>query len=85
MCDLFADISQFVEIVDLSPLGVQEMSRGVYNELLKSPDFWSLIPASSVLLTQQDALMIEPLADYFFNMTLLGLRGILISFFSCFP
>ena len=72
MCDLFADISQFVEIVDLSPLGVQKLSRGVYNELLKSPDFWSLIPASSVLLTQQDALMIEPLSDYFFQYDFIG-------------
>ena len=63
----FADVANFVEVVDLSAFGVEKLSRGAYNSLLKSSHFWSAVPASSVFLTQPDALLIEPLTDDFFK------------------
>lgn len=63
----FADVANFVEVVDLSAFGVEKLSRGAYNSLLKSSHFWSAVPASSVFLTQPDALLIEPLPDDFFK------------------
>ena len=67
MCALFSDICDFVEIVNLDLFGVKKLDRNSYNALLKRSDFWSAIPASSILLTQVDALLIEPLPDYFFQ------------------
>lgn len=63
----FADVANFVEVVDLSAFGVEKLSGGAYNSLLKSSHFWSAVPASSVFLTQPDALLIEPLPDDFFK------------------
>lgn len=69
---LFSDISDFVEVVDLSFLGIVKLDLGVYNQLLKASHFWSAVPAASVLLTQADALLIEPLPDYFFQYDYIG-------------
>lgn len=51
----------------MSAFGVEKLSRGAYNSLLKSSHFWSAVPASSAFLTQPDALLIEPLPDDFFK------------------
>ena len=72
MRELFADMSDCVDVIDLSDFGVDKLSRGVYNSLLKSLQFWSVIPACSVLLTQSDALLIEPFSDEFFKYDYIG-------------
>ena len=69
---LFSDISDFVEVVDLACLGVARLDRDIYNKLLKSSHFWSALPATSVLLTQSDSLLVEPLPDYFFQYDYIG-------------
>lgn len=72
MKELFSDITDFVQIFDLAYLDTLELTRYSYNKVLKSSDFWSLIPATSVLLTQQDAFLIEPLSDEFFKYDYIG-------------
>ena len=72
MRSLFADVSDFVEVVDLSAFGVEKLSLGIYNKLLKASQFWSAVPASSVLLTQPDALLVEPFPDEFFKYDYIG-------------
>ena len=72
MKELFEDVTDFVEVVDLSVFGVSHLSIGVYNSLLKRSHFWSAVPASSVLLTQSDAIMIEPFCDDFFKYDFIG-------------
>ena len=72
MRSLFADIADFVEVLDLANFGIGELTRGAYNHLLKLPRFWAAVPASSVLLTQADALLIEPLIDDFFKYDYIG-------------
>lgn len=72
MRSLFADIADFVEVVDLAAFGVEKLTRGAYNNLLKMSQFWAAVPASSVLLTQVDALLIEPLPDEFFRYDYIG-------------
>ena len=69
---LFADIKDLVEICDLSTFGFHELNRDKYNQLLKTKQFWTQIPAKSVLLTQPDALLIEPLPDSFFKYDYIG-------------
>ena len=72
MRGLFVDVADFVEVIDLSGFGIERLSRGVYNNLLKSSQFWSEMPASSVLITQPDALLVEPLPDEFFVYDYIG-------------
>lgn len=72
MKSLFADLDDFVEVVDLSVFGIESLTRGEYNSLLKAPQFWSAVSASRVLLTQSDALLIEPLSDEFFKYDFIG-------------
>ena len=72
MRDLFDDISDFVDVIELSGFGVEKLSRDTYNSLLKTSQFWSAVPASSVLLTQSDALLIEPFPDEFFKYDFIG-------------
>ena len=69
---LFSDIKEFVEIKDLTSFGISELNLIAYNELFKDSQFWKKIPAKSVLVTQQDALMIEPLPDDFFKYDFIG-------------
>ena len=69
---LFTDVFDFVEVIDLSAFDVERLTRDVYNSLLKSSQFWSEMPASSVLLTQTDALLVEPLPDDFFIYDYIG-------------
>lgn len=72
MRSLFSDIDDFVEVVDLTVFGVEMLNRDVYNNLLKLSRFWNEVPASHVLLTQPDALLIEPLPDTFFEYDYIG-------------
>jgi len=72
MSALFSDVIDFVEIKDLSSFGITKLDRDSYNELLKDSQFWAKIAAKSVLVTQQDALMIEPLPDEFFDYDYVG-------------
>ena len=72
MHSLVADVSDFVEIVDLSRFGVDDISQSSYNQIVKSSAFWSSISSSSVLLVQSDSLLIEPLPDYFFEFDYIG-------------
>jgi hypothetical protein len=69
---LFDDMVDFVNVIDLSVYGISHLTRSVYNSLLKTSQFWSAIPASSVLLTQPDALLIEPFSDEFFKYDFVG-------------
>lgn len=69
---LLSDVSEFVDVIDLSPYGVYELSRNSYNELLKQSLFWKSITASSVLIIQNDALLIEPLPDCYFKYDYIG-------------
>ena len=73
MCALFSDIKDFVEVVDLAAIGFAiKLSLQSYNKLLKCSQFWDKVQASSVLVTQPDALMIEPLPDEFFKYDYIG-------------
>ena len=69
---LFVDITDFVEVFDLASFGIAKLTRVAYNKLLKLPQFWNAVPATSVLLTQPDALLIEPLPDDFFKYDYIG-------------
>ena len=70
--ELFSDYAKFIEIKSLGAFGVSNLNRITYNNLLKDSKFWKTIVAKSVLVTQQDALMIEPLPDDFFKYDYIG-------------
>ena len=69
---LFEDVKDFVEIIELSDFGISKLSRDTYNQLLKREQFWKIIPAKNILLSQTDALLIEPLPEVYFQYDYIG-------------
>ena len=72
MRGLFSDLGNFIEIGNLSIFNIAKLNRASYNNLLKNSRFWEKLTARSVLVTQQDALMIEPLPDDYFKYDYIG-------------
>ena len=61
----------WIKIEDINSNIILENSIGI-NQLMKSADFWSLLPSEKLLIIQTDALLAESLPEYFFNFDYLG-------------
>lgn len=72
MREIFSDLEEFIKVVNLNIFGIAKLNHCVYNNLLKKEKFWEVLKAKSVLVTQQDALIIEPLPNYFFKYDYIG-------------
>jgi len=69
---LFSDILNLTDLIEISTLGIDEISIDNYNALLKSSNFWSCLIAKKVLIFQTDALLIEPLEFSMFKYDYIG-------------
>ena len=58
---------------------------GDYNLMLKSKDFWQLLPEDRILLIQKDALLIEPVPEAFLNFGYVGAPFLPRSIVDIFP
>ena len=72
MRDLFADLPYLVTVIGLDSVGIAELDRNSYNSLLKKALFWSSLPGKSVLISQVDALLVQPLGNVFFEYDYIG-------------
>tara|TARA_Y100001968_G_C19449572_1_gene767605 strand:- start:2962 stop:3885 length:924 start_codon:yes stop_codon:yes gene_type:complete len=63
MKNLFSDISQFVNIIQLNinNSDLINIDIPIYNSIFKSSSFWESIPSKKILVFQTDSLLIEPL------------------------
>ena len=69
---LFSDILNFTNLIEINTLEIDSININRYNNLLKSPNFWSGLIAEKILIFQTDALLIEPLEFSMFNYDYLG-------------
>lgn len=73
---MLGDLTPFVDIVNLSDIFPNLFSSkfdwGAYNNLLKNSSFWDSVPADRMLLCQSDAMLIQPMRDYYWNFDYIG-------------
>lgn len=74
MMDLFADLSRFVEIIQLNinNADLNHIDVPIYNFIFKNSLFWKSIPFEKILVFQSDSLLIEPFDFSMFNYDYVG-------------
>ena len=69
---LFSDVLDFTNLIKINALEIDSINIDLYNNLLKSSNFWSSLIAKQVLIFQTDTLLIEPLEFTIFNYDYIG-------------
>lgn len=69
---LFLDVLDFTNLIKINTLEIDSINIDLYNNLLKSTNFWSSLIAKQVLIFQTDTLLIEPLDFTIFNYDYIG-------------
>ncbi len=70
--NLFSDILNFTNLIEINLLKINDININIYNDLLKSSFFWSNLKTKKVLIFQTDALLIEPLEFSMFKYDYIG-------------
>ena len=69
---LFLDVLGITNLIRINALEIDSINIDLYNNLLKSSNFWSSLKAKQVLIFQTDTLLIEPLELAIFNYDYIG-------------
>lgn len=65
-------IGDIAEIIPYDPLDVPKFHIDVYNNILKSPEFWRTIDAEKTLIIQNDGILLRPNIDPYMNFDYIG-------------
>tara|TARA_B100001250_G_scaffold322239_1_gene285451 strand:- start:741 stop:1715 length:975 start_codon:yes stop_codon:yes gene_type:complete len=74
MQDIFSDLKHWVEVRELNSINkdIKKINTLNYNQILKSINFWEMLPTRNILIFQTDALLIEPIDFTMFNYDYIG-------------
>jgi hypothetical protein len=65
-------LGHLVEVVELNELNTPKFHIDIYNNILKSPDFWKSIDADKTLIIQDDGVLLKPGIDRFMEYDYIG-------------